>query len=96
MNHSNSVLLTVLVFTTFLAAAPHAGWITQASGSAENLNGVSFVSTSTGTAVGNGGMILHTSDAGANWLVQAAGLSADLSELYLTTRSPCLINSVSR
>src|SRR5437763_9173195 len=43
-----------------------ATWTTQPSGTLEDLNGVAFVSTTVGCAVGNDGAVLTTSD-GSTW-----------------------------
>src|SRR5215831_19484521 len=41
--------------------------------STANLNAISFVDANTGTAVGGGGTILHTTDGGATWTPQSSG-----------------------
>ncbi len=51
----------------FRATGYSNNWSQQSSGTTANLWGVSFVSTSTGMAVGDGGTILYTTDAGATW-----------------------------
>ena len=54
-----------------------ASWNSQShpAGGSITLRDVEFVSPSIGWIVGEGGTILHTTDAGANWVPQVAGTS---------------------
>jgi photosystem II stability/assembly factor-like uncharacterized protein len=54
------------------------GWILQTSGTTNGLTGVSFVDANTGTAVGDNGTILHTSDGGSTWTAQTSGTTNNL------------------
>jgi hypothetical protein len=47
-------------------------WTIQSSGTTQVLRGVCFADTNTGTAVGDAGTILHTSNGGASWTVQSS------------------------
>lgn len=58
-----------------IAASTDGGltWVDQASPTAQPLNGVWFVSATTGWAVGDGGTVLRTTDGGARWVLLAGG-----------------------
>src|SRR5438132_847258 len=43
------------------------------------IQGIDFPTTATGFAVGSGGRILHTTDAGTTWIDQTSGTSANLN-----------------
>lgn len=62
-------------------------WIKQYEGSTglKNLNDICFVTDSIGWAVGDEGLILHTSDGGQNWEIQYSNTDMDL-------RSVCFID----
>ena len=47
--------------------------MSQTSGTTNYLNGVSFTDAMTGTAVGDFGVILRTTDGGSTWLSQTSG-----------------------
>ena len=49
-------------------------WITQRTGPATTLRGVSFTSSNIGTAVGHSGTILRTTDGGNTWTSQSNNL----------------------
>jgi photosystem II stability/assembly factor-like uncharacterized protein len=49
------------------------GWDLRGGGTTLNLNSVSFVSANVGTAVGDSGIILRTSDGGVTWQTQSSG-----------------------
>lgn len=51
-------------------------WGTQTSPTTQPLRGVSFVDATTGWAVGAAGTVIKTTDSGANWAIQDAGLPA--------------------
>ena len=56
----------LLIFQSFLFA--QTSWIQQPSGTNEKLNEILFLNVSTGFAAGNGGVILKTTNSGANWV----------------------------
>lgn len=60
------------------------GWISQESGTTNELNDVYFVNTGTGLMVGNSGTILKTSDEGASWLSRNSGVSSNLKGLHFS------------
>jgi len=49
------------------------GWISQESGTTNNILGVWFAGVDTGTVVGVGGTILHTTNGGETWDIQNIG-----------------------
>ena len=59
-------------------------WVTQQSGTTNDLVGVSFSDANTGTVVGGNGTILWTTDGGATWAPQISGTTAWLSGVSLT------------
>lgn len=62
------------------------GWVAQASGTSRNLNGVYFLGDGrTGWAVGSGGAIVHTTDAGERWSTQPSGTAYNLNAVWFTT-----------
>ena len=48
------------------------------------LNDVCFVDKNTGTAVGESGTILRTTDGGHNWIVQSSGKTYNLNAVHFT------------
>jgi photosystem II stability/assembly factor-like uncharacterized protein len=63
-----------------------AGWFTQASFTARNLLGVFFLPDGrSGWAVGSGGAIVHTGDAGASWSTQVSGSALNLNAVWFTS-----------
>ena len=48
-------------------------WVSQNSGTTNQLNEVVFTDANTGTAVGEGGTVLRTTDGGNEWNDQASG-----------------------
>jgi photosystem II stability/assembly factor-like uncharacterized protein len=60
------------------------GWFPQQSGTTNNLRGVSFTDANTGTAVGNVGTILRTTNGGATWTSQSSGTTNHLTGVSFT------------
>jgi len=56
----------------------------QSSGTTSELQSVSFTDANTGTVVGNGGIILRTTDAGATWVSQLSGTTETLFDVFFT------------
>jgi photosystem II stability/assembly factor-like uncharacterized protein len=62
------------------------GWVAQASGTKRNLNGVYFLGDGrTGWAVGSGGAIVRTTDAGQRWSTQPSGTAFNLNAVWFTS-----------
>ncbi len=64
---------------------PQTGWIMQVSNTTSNLNGVFFQPDGrTGWAVGDGGRILKTSNAGVTWAIQVSNTAFNLNGVWFT------------
>jgi photosystem II stability/assembly factor-like uncharacterized protein len=62
------------------------GWVNQTSATSRNLNGVFFLADGrSGWAVGSGGAIVHTSDAGTRWSNQLSGTTYNLNAVWFTS-----------
>jgi len=61
--------------------------VQQTNGQYKQLSGVHFPAPDTGWAVGNQGVILHTSNGGANWTPQTSGTTQLLRSVWFTTTS---------
>ena len=57
-------------------------WTQQTSGVSTNLEDVFFTDNQNGWAVGESGVILHTSDGGQTWAAQTSGTSIKLYTVY--------------
>jgi photosystem II stability/assembly factor-like uncharacterized protein len=75
--------MTVLIISPYTTAAPtqRGGWISQDSGVTSNLNTVAFICLNRGSAAGNLGTILRTSDGGNNWTQQDAIVSETINDI---------------
>lgn len=61
------------------------GWVRQTSSTGVNLNGVFFQQDGrNGWAVGDGGTVLHTPDAGSTWSRQTSNTSFNLNAVWFT------------
>ncbi len=76
------LLVFALTICVLEADSQTYGWFAQSSGTTNNLNSVWFVNTSTGTAVGNAGTILRTTNSGTNWSAQTSGTPNHLFGVY--------------
>jgi len=63
------IVLALLISTPVYAA----GWISRSLGVSTYVNDVYFSNTSTGWAVGGGGMVQRTTDGGSTWSAQSSG-----------------------
>jgi len=62
------------------------GWYQQASSTASNLNGVFFQPDGRhGCAVGDGGVVVRTQDAGRTWFNEPSSTSFNLNDVWFTT-----------
>lgn len=72
--------------TSIVAVVFQPGWYVQASGTTTNLNGVFFQPDGrNGWAVGDGGVIVGTNNAGATWNREASSTAFNLSDVWFTT-----------
>jgi photosystem II stability/assembly factor-like uncharacterized protein len=75
------ILSSVLTFNSLVYS--QYGWFTIASGTTNNLYGVSFASANTGVVVGLNGTILRTTNGGINWTPQTApGTATHLFDVF--------------
>lgn len=70
-------------FTT-TAPPTQPGWVSRSSGTTSTLRGVSFSDPSTGTAVGDNGTIIRTTDGGNTWAAESSGTAEQLSAVSFT------------
>ncbi len=59
-------------------------WRQLLSGTTNNLNGVSFADANTGTAVGDSGTILRTTNGGASWIINSSRTTNTLNGVSFT------------
>ncbi len=73
------MLITILTFNLNYVYSQD-GWVIQPSGTTVNLHSVNFDHATSNRAwvCGNSGTILHTSNAGTNWIKQVTGTTNDL------------------
>lgn len=83
-----STIFLIFLFSLFSASLVFSqpyGWYLQTSGTVNNLNNVKFVNPTTGTAVGQSGTILKTTNSGTNWSSQSSGTSNHLFGVYFVS-----------
>ena len=72
--------------TAWVTVFPDTGWFRQASGTTLELNSVFFQPDGrNGVAVGAGGTVVVTNDAGASWIRPVSGTSFNLNGVWFTT-----------
>lgn len=72
--------------TVPVAVIVRAGWYLQTSGTTADLAGVAFRGDGrVGIAVGVGGTIVRTTDAGASWAQVTSGITSDLRDAWFTS-----------
>ncbi|MCB0724674.1 MAG: T9SS type A sorting domain-containing protein [Ignavibacteriae bacterium] len=79
-----TILLCALVTESFSQTPPY-GWMTQSSGTNNNLNAVYMINDNTGIIVGHAGTILKTTDGGASWVSKNSNTFFDLYAVYFTS-----------
>jgi photosystem II stability/assembly factor-like uncharacterized protein len=79
-------LYLIFVFISFNSAFAQ-NWVSQTSGTTNNLTGIYFLNADTGYDVGIKGTILLTTDGGANWMSQTSGTTNDLNQADFPTDS---------
>jgi photosystem II stability/assembly factor-like uncharacterized protein len=76
---TSSILLAMLLLLPMQVAFPQSGWLSQRSLPPSGaLRAVCFTDASTGTAVGQNGRILRTTNGGTSWMAQLGGTSSEL------------------
>ena len=71
-------LIQTLFFVLLITQISFAQWYQQNSGTTSHLRGVSFTDANNGTAVGEYGTILRTTNGGVNWSSQTSGTTLAL------------------
>lgn len=69
----NLSLLFIAILSIQLNTLAQEGWFRQTSGTNSYLEDVSFTDSDNGTAVGENGIILRTTDGGTTWTSQTSG-----------------------
>ena len=77
-------LQQILFFFLVVYQTTFSQWFQQTSGTSHWLWGVSFTDANNGTAVGEVGTILRTTDGGDNWVSQTSGTTNHLSGVSFT------------
>jgi photosystem II stability/assembly factor-like uncharacterized protein len=74
--------------TSWVTVFPDTGWVRQTSGTTSELNAVFFQPDGrSGVAVGAGGTVVRTTDAGATWTRPLSGTAFTLNGLWFSTAS---------
>jgi len=81
---TEKIKLLILILFTFAYSSIYSQWVTQSSGTREDLNSVLFINNYTGWAAGNNGTIITTSNSGANWNIQTSGTNYNLRGIRFT------------
>jgi photosystem II stability/assembly factor-like uncharacterized protein len=71
-----------IFFLSFLIPSARAQWSPAPSGTTSNLRGVHLLDSGVGYAVGDGGTILKSTDAGTAWSALTSGTTQNLYDVY--------------
>ncbi len=82
-----SVFFIILIVLITSSELPAQHWVMQTSPNRTRLNRVAFVDTSNGWAVGNSGLIIHTSNHGISWNIQTSNTPKTLRDLAFVSPS---------
>ena len=77
-------LLQTLLFYLMVTQICVGQWYPQNSSTTQHLRAVHFVDPDNGWAIGDSGLVLHTSDGGTNWTGQSNGIIINLISVYFT------------
>lgn len=83
-------LLIFILFSVVIINA-QTGWFTLSTGTSASLNGVDFLTTDYIVVVGDGGIILKTTDGGINWVSVTSGTSQNLNSIKFINNSIAVI-----
>ena len=79
------IIFSSVLFIFFFTASIYSQWFWKSPLPQGNtLNGVCFIDANTGTAVGNSGTIIRTTDGGQNWNIQFSGTMNRLNGVSFT------------
>jgi photosystem II stability/assembly factor-like uncharacterized protein len=82
------LILIILLFPFIINA--QSGWFALGSGTGNNLNGVDFMTTDYVIVVGDGGIILKTTDGGASWDNITSGTAQNLNSISIINNSTAI------
>lgn len=84
----SSLLVVMLVVNFSQNVFSQITWYEQTTGTTDTIQDMHFVSDQLGWAVGNNGVLLHTSDGGLSWINQnTAGFTDDFQEVFFFNSS---------
>lgn len=81
----NKIILIVSFISISIGCFAQSGWMQQNSGVTSTLNSVRFINSQTGWCVGNGGVILKTTNGGSNWIIQNIFHNKNLTEIIFSS-----------
>ena len=73
--------LRILFFFLLVTQICFAQWYQQNSGTTKNIKALYFIDENNGWAVGDSGLIIHTTNGGQNWVVQTSISTASLNDI---------------
>ncbi|OGC91037.1 MAG: hypothetical protein A2W25_08150 [candidate division Zixibacteria bacterium RBG_16_53_22] len=76
-------LMIIIAIIPFLMSYAQSGWHRQTSGTTQNLLSLDFCEFSSGFVVGDSNIILHTTDSGRTWTMQANSPSLCLKDISM-------------
>src|SRR5210317_311461 len=76
-----------------LVRLANAQWTLQTSGTTNDLFGVFFTDANTGTAVGQNGAILTTTDGGLTWAPQTSGTTEIITGIFFTDANTGIVGA---
>jgi photosystem II stability/assembly factor-like uncharacterized protein len=77
-------LVQTLFFILIITRICLGQWYQQNSPTTQNLNAVTFIDANNGFAVGDSGIIIHTTDGGVNWTIIPSGTKLSLKDICFT------------
>jgi photosystem II stability/assembly factor-like uncharacterized protein len=80
-------LLRILFFFFLVTQVCFAQWYQQNNKTTKNLNAVTFIDDNSGFVVGDSGIILHSTNAGAIWEQQTSGTTVHLNDVLFINES---------
>ncbi|MBK8983474.1 MAG: hypothetical protein IPM38_14445 [Ignavibacteria bacterium] len=72
----------ILILISFSPGILFSQWISQSSGTSENLRTVFFVNSQTGFAGGENGKMIRTTNGGVNWNNVSTGINQNINSIY--------------
>jgi len=94
MKNANLFFIALLLSTTSILSQP--GWQQIFPGSGQNITSVHFADQNTGMACGSNGLILKTTNGGANWTQQVSGVTLSLNQVKMYSTSVAIAGGQSQ